>query len=75
MASSMILSACSSSDNTSNANDTTSEIGMSLKTVSLGDSFSQTEDTSSNESQTTDIIDITLNNDTILCDSSNVSIV
>lgn len=74
MASSMILSACSSSDNTSNANDTTSEIGMSLKTVSLGDSFSQTEDTSSNESQTTDIIDITLNNDTILCDSSNVSI-
>lgn len=74
MASSMILSACSSSDNTSNANDTTSEIDMSLKTVSLGDSFSQTEDTSSNESQTTDIIDITLNNDTILCDSSNVSI-
>lgn len=74
MASSMILSACSSSDNTSNANDTTPEIGMSLKTVSLGDSFSQTEDTSSNESQTTDIIDITLNNDTILCDSSNVSI-
>lgn len=74
MASSMILSACSSSDNTSNANDTTSEIGMSLKTVSLGDSFSQTEDTSSDESQTTNIIDITLNNDTILCDSSNVSI-
>lgn len=74
MASSMILSACSSSDNTSNANDTTSEIDMSLKTVSLGDSFSQTEDTSSNESQTTDIIDITLNKDTILCDSSNVSI-
>ena len=74
MASSMILSACSSSDNTSNANDTTSEIGMSLKTVSLGDSFSQTEDTSSDESQTTNIIDITLNNDAILCDSSNVSI-
>ena len=74
MASSMILSACSSSDNTSNANDNTSEIGMSLKTVSLGDSFSQTEDTSSDEIQTTDIIDITLNNDTILCDSSNVSI-
>ena len=74
MASSMILSACSSSDNTSNANDTTSEIGMSLKTVSLEDSFSQTEDTSSDESQTTNIIDITLNNDAILCDSSNVSI-
>lgn len=74
MASSMILSACSSSDNTSNANDTTSEIGMSLKTVSLGNSFSQTEDTSSDESQTTNIIDITLNNDAILCDSSNVSI-
>lgn len=74
MASSMILSACSSSDNISNANDTTSEIGMSLKTVSLGDSFSQTEDTSSDESQTTNIIDITLNNDAILCDSSNVSI-
>ena len=74
MASSMILSACSSSDNTSNANDTTSEIGMSLKTVSLGDSFSQTEDTSSDESQTTNIIDITLNNYAILCDSSNVSI-
>lgn len=74
MASSMILSACSSSDNTSNANDTTSEIGMSLKTVSLGDSFSQTEDTSSDESQTTNIIYITLNNDAILCDSSNVSI-